>query len=508
VPRLLIQLRRVLIYTHRWLGIAGCLLFISWFASGIVMMYARMPELSAAERARRTPPIDLTHARVPLADAAAGHDVERAIVTMVGGRPVYRLNSGSAMITVFADTGERLGTITADRAMDIARRFAPEHAGTMRYDARLDVPDQWTLSGESRRAMPLHRIALGDTGASFVYVSERTGEPVMWTDARTRRWAYAGAVMHWIYFTPLRRQSALWAQLIIWLSIVGCVLCLSGLVWGVWRYSFHDRYRLKRQRAHSPYAGLMKWHHYAGLIFGAATFTWIFSGLLSMNPWDWSPETSPSRLQQRAVAGGPLRLDAITIERLREASRAHASQLEILQFNGKPFISAGESPVSFTRDALVEAARRAVPDAPIADVAWLDDYDAYYYDRNGGLPLPVVRVRFDDPQRTSLYLDARRGAIVRSDVRLTRINRWLYHGLHSLDFPFLYYRRPLWDLVVIVLSAGGIVLSATTISAALHRLRRHARRLRRQGDRYAIHRSVRSRSLDVDRRASGVSGDV
>ena len=35
--------------------------------------------------------------------------------------------------------------------------------------------------------------------------------------------------------------------------------------------------------------------------------------------------------------------------------------------------------------------------------------------------------------------------------RASRWNRWLYHGFHSLDFPFLYYKRPLWDIVVILL---------------------------------------------------------
>jgi hypothetical protein len=25
--------------------------------------------------------------------------------------------------------------------------------------------------------------------------------------------------------------------------------------------------------------------------------------------------------------------------------------------------------------------------------------------------------------------------------RASRWNRWLYHGFHSLDFPFLYYKR-------------------------------------------------------------------
>ena len=58
---------------------------------------------------------------------------------------------------------------------------------------------------------------------------------------------------------------------------------------------------------------------------------------------------------------------------------------------------------------------------------------------------------------------------------LSRVNRWLYHGLHSLDFPFLYRSRPAWDLVVVILSAGGIVLSVTTMTAAWRRLQRHAR---------------------------------
>jgi hypothetical protein len=59
----------------------------------------------------------------------------------------------------------------------------------------------------------------------------------------------------------------------------------------------------------------------------------------------------------------------------------------------------------------------------------------------------VIRFRYDDPVRTWLYVDASRGQTLRKEERLTRLNRWLYHRLHSLDFPFLYYRRPLWDIV-------------------------------------------------------------
>jgi len=91
----------------------------------------------------------------------------------------------------------------------------------------------------------------------------------------------------------------------------------------------------------------------------------------------------------------------------------------------------------------------------------------------------VLRVRYDDPQQTWLYVDGVRGTPLRKEERLTRLNRWLYHGLHSLDFPFLYYQRPLWDIVVIALSAGGLALAVTTIVPAVRRFRRHARRLTR-----------------------------
>ena len=65
------------------------------------------------------------------------------------------------------------------------------------------------------------------------------------------------------------------------------------------------------------------------------------------------------------------------------------------------------------------------------------------------------------------------GALPRDDCPeggAADLNRWLCHGLHSLDFPFLYYRRPLWDVVVILLSLGGTAVSVTSIAQAWRRL--------------------------------------
>jgi len=231
----------------------------------------------------------------------------------------------------------------------------------------------------------------------------------------------------------------------------------------------------------------MRWHHYAGLIFGVATTTWIFSGLLSMDPWDWHPSTAPTRDQRSRVAGGPLDLNDLTVARVQRVVQAFRpslqKELEIIRFRGRYYATGAGGIVSFDEpqygardqlpaDLVFGAADVAMNGVPIEGISWLDDYDAYYYDRDRRLSLPVLRVRYGDAQRTWLYFDPSHGAIARKEEQLTRLNRWLYHGFHSLDFPFMYYRRPLWDVVVILLSLGGVALSATTLSASWRRVRR------------------------------------
>jgi len=93
--------------------------------------------------------------------------------------------------------------------------------------------------------------------------------------------------------------------------------------------------------------------------------------------------------------------------------------------------------------------------------------------------LPVLRIRYNDAHGTWLYLDPQRAIIASRLERGSRWNRWLYNGLHSLDFPFLYYKRPLWDIVVIVLSIGGVAISITSAWPAWRRLVRQGRRMSR-----------------------------
>jgi hypothetical protein len=120
----------------------------------------------------------------------------------------------------------------------------------------------------------------------------------------------------------------------------------------------------------------------------------------------------------------------------------------------------------------VNRLKLAAPDAPIVGSAFLTEYDTYYYSRDAQAPLPVLRVQLGDADKTWVYVDPEVGTIVGQANRFNRIERWLYNGLHTLDFSFLYYNRPVWDFAVIVLTLGGAVLSGIGLMLGFKRLRR------------------------------------
>jgi hypothetical protein len=145
----------------------------------------------------------------------------------------------------------------------------------------------------------------------------------------------------------------------------------------------------------------------------------------------------------------------------------------------------------FDDQTMEKIAQEAMPGVPVVDSVWLQEYDSYYYNQDGTRALPVLRVRYNDPNATWLYLDPQHGTLLKQE-RGSRWNRWLYHGFHSLDFPFLYYKRPLWDIVVILFSVGGIALSVTTLVPSWRRLVRHAKRVGKYiADWYAPKRTPR-----------------
>jgi hypothetical protein len=130
-----------------------------------------------------------------------------------------------------------------------------------------------------------------------------------------------------------------------------------------------------------------------------------------------------------------------------------------------------EAREAFSEESILDRVRQGYPEASVVEARLLSDYDAYYYDRDREAPLPVLRVKFGDPDSTWVYVDTMSRMAARF-TRRERIERWLYHGFHSFDFPFLYFSRPLWDIVVIALLAGGSILSVVGVVIGYRRCRK------------------------------------
>jgi hypothetical protein len=84
-------------------------------------------------------------------------------------------------------------------------------------------------------------------------------------------------------------------------------------------------------------------------------------------------------------------------------------------------------------------------------------------------------VKFADPDQTWVYVDPEVSQVVARIHKMDRVERWIYNGLHSLDFSFWYNRRPLWDIGVLTLMLGGLASSAIGLWLGIRRLRRGVR---------------------------------
>jgi hypothetical protein len=512
VARPTVLLKRSLVFVHRWMGVALSAIFLLWFVSGIVMMYWTFPEVSAADRLNRAPTLDAT--RITLSAEQAYGTLRRnqpptsVRLTSFDGRPLYRFGGGrggggrGGGAAVYADDGSPHGAVD-DTVID---RAAVAWAGRPLAEARktsVEEVDQWTVAA-LRNVRPLFKYSWPD--GQQVYVNGNTAEVAQYTTTASRTWAYLGAIPHWMYFTPLRKHQPQWLIFVVWSSLIGTVSALIGVVIIIWMYSPRKRYRHAGAPTSIPYRGWKRWHAIAGLFFGVITTTWAFSGMLSMGPFPiidrltdlTVPSDRPAARDGEAGAGGggddggrgpgiaaalrgsePFRLSAYAAKDEKTAiasvSGFEVKQLEFTSFAGAPVYLAsdgdgktrvipvrGEPTDGFDIEAVMQVVRRAAGPA-LAELRIMDEYDAYYLDRRREAPLPVIYAQLNDAVETRYYIDPKTARVVANYSRRNWVNRWLYHGLHSLNFPWLYNYRPLWDIVVITLMLGGTALCMTSL---------------------------------------------
>lgn len=466
----------VIVLLHRWLGIAFCLLFAMWFATGIVMHFVPFPSLTEAERFAGLAPLERTQRIIAIADAVIASgiaDATRVRLIPRSDGPVYVVSGPSRLRAVRASDGADASVESADVALAIARAHARRRgldAARAALIARADY-DQWSVPNGFDRHRPLFRVALGDAAGIEVYVSSHSGEVVLDTTRSERGWNWAGSVLHWIYPTVLRSNWSLWDQMVSTVSLVALIAAVLGAVLGI------IRIRIRARRISSPYRGWHALHHIIGLISTVFVLTWIFSGWLSMDhgrlfsrgqlssaeaavanavpDWGTAPSVdqrplSPSVLEVEwfAFNGSVFRRDRTGLDSqiLTKAGRdrrtAFLDEQDILGLTTR--LAAGCGVASVVADNDDYPAQSVVPGAPV------------YRSRCGNL-------WFD--------IDGANGSILQRLDASRRAYRWAYSALHTLDFPVLMSHPRLRDFLIVGLCALGLVFSITGIVIGWRRLR-------------------------------------
>ena len=490
------QAKKYTYLVHRWLGIAGCVLMVLWFVSGVVMLFTGYPKLTPWERLAPLPVLSATECcRSPdaLPKGTSPADAE-LVLTSIGGRPSYVMRDGKDGLRVQPATDEDVRQpASPESALAAAHAFAP--GAPAHYAGTVDE-DRWTHSRALNPHRPLHRVELEGETPGTLYISSATGEVVLDAPRYQQYWNYVGAWLHWLYMFRNQPSDPVWSWVVIILSTACTVVAVTGVFVGIWRWRFRGRYR---SGSRSPYQeGWMRWHHITGLVFSIFVCTWIFSGLMSMSPYGLFPDAQeePNEAAYQGKAGtvpDTLKRPAQIIQALQQAD-FRPVELQWHRLGGEEYVLAHDAQAhtrlvragadgqlrvqeTWKPDEIMPAARRLFAQATHSSEV-LTTHDAYYYQRhpeamNGASiqGLPALRLDYENAERTRVYIDLHTGEVVNSLPESYRVRRWLFYFLHSWDVPAMLQAGTGRDAVLILLSVGGLAVSLTGVVIGWRRLK-------------------------------------
>ena len=467
-----------LVLVHRWLGVAFCLPVAMWFVTGMVMHFVPFPTPQKDDRIVDAAAIDFARVRHGPGEAVAASGiggVTRVRLIARSDGPIYLISGPSGAKAVRADNLLDGATRTEQAVLAIGIDYARRHAGASPAAAiHVLRHDQWTLSAEYDRHRPLYRIALDDAAASELYVSSMSGQVVLTTTGRTRAWNYAGSVLHWIYFAALRSHPAAWHAVMWWLSLFALFGVAAGAVIGP------ARVKVEAGRLVSPFRGWQAWHHWLGLGCLPFLFTWLLSGWLSLDDGRLFSSGRPTAAETAALLGAPA-WDALPPDEIHRL-RAPVREVSWFAFAGRIYRS--ERDTAGPRHLFV-AARENQSVRPNQEFLRLDEIDAAA--RHFTQPCePAFVVPPDDTyapaaaMRGSVFrvvcgedwfhIDGKDGALLGKLDSSRRRYRWLYDGLHKLDFPPLRQYPAVRTILIVMLCTCGLIFSVSAMVIAARRI--------------------------------------
>ena len=329
--------------------------------------------------------------------------------------------------------------------------------------------------------LPAYRVTFRSPRRVDVYVSQATGTVTAVIGWRAKLTDLLGEKVHFLKVGALRTITT--PRFVIMGALATVILtgAISGLVYGV-PLLFRRLSGVQRWASR-----LRSFHNIAGALVGLVIVMWGTTSYLML----WYPSMDPAPDEVTRVNGGVARAAVYRVSpgaavaavprpvfALRTARLLDRPVYVAIHEDGAATLIDGQSGsvISPVSDSTVRAIvhRYLGRPAPIRQITSVTGYDEYWHAMRDGRgysfdgnprPLPVYRVDLADGGEPSpIYIRADRGDVVGRVDAGYRAFRWLGSGIHDLDFPVLFGRRPrLWNIAILAPVLIGIFASATGV---------------------------------------------
>ena len=446
---------------HRVLGTLLSILFLVLFLSAFVMMYHGFPRASQAEKLEKLEPLspslpsvsEIT-SRLPEGEKVKGIRLDRYL-----GQTIFHIRTDKGEHNLPADSVQALPVIDGSRIHRVASLWC--NAPIDRIDT-LNRLDQWIPFGSLKREFPIYKFHFADTEKHQLYIGSQSGEVLQFTTRNERFWAWLGAIPHWVYFTWLRQDAALWSITVIWLSGIGCLMTIAGLWVGmdVWRRS------RKQKGKFSPYRKKWyDWHYVSGIVFGVIGLTFCFSGMMSLAEVPaWISKPVLDRNPTREIKKGAPKPDQYLLDyRQILTEYPDVRQVEWSNFRSKPYYIVKRSEGDLYIDASDSLPHPLKLDEKQVTDAVKEFISSRQYDNDKVLGISIATQGITSPDHTTvLYGDIMNNAGMKLDdfSRYLPYPCYLEHDSKSAAFLELWNHPELDSAVIILLNrnlGGGII---------------------------------------------------
>lgn len=483
---------KFLIHFHRILGTLFSILLLVWFLSGFVMIYKHFPTLGTKEYAHLTslpdslPDIGILQQVIPEDEA-----IRSIAIQMFREEPVFKVKTSKKSYLLSADTllmplSEGVPFVETEA---YARRW---NKATIRKVDTLYTLDQWIPYSQYKSDFPIYKFHFDDKENSFLYISSVTGNALQYLTLEQRIWSWLGPIPHMLYFWQWRQHRPEWVTLITWLTGIGALMCLAGIILGIWSYLITYR---KKKKLQTPYRKFyFKWHHILGFLFGFFVFMFILSGMMAFNDLpQWVVKTEDNSIVQKLNKSHPINLSLFEADYrlILQQNRGKVKQISYEQFGNKPYysviydgkmhnIDASDrriNPLYLTETDVLDKISQ-VSNAP-KTISLMTEFDNYYVGFTKRMELPVYKVITDDIDKSVFYVNPYTGRTRYFNTN-QRVKKWIYPAFHSLRFKFFAERRQLRDTVLWMLMIGGTLVSFTGVVLGVRYLARILQRKRKK----------------------------